>query len=687
MVCPSCGKQTPEESRLCLSCGAFLPETPRPNPLSARNVSTVLAIVIALASLGFYFAGSRREHDLWASGVAGRTFELVIGSPRAREALGTPIRQTGAAKGQAWLAEEGGYAQAAVPVGGPKATGKVYVVANRDANGWQMEAVSLVLDGGGKTLDLTPPPKPSRLIPRLHNRGEVELLPLGTEEAALLQTLPAYYDARFGVRVKVLPARPPDPSVLTGPQRILVAEKLIDLLERSDPGPGPEPRTLIAVTARPMEIAGFDVPDAINYWSEDGFAVVSLARLKPRAKAEAGNPAILLVRLRKAVTRDIGRLYYALPLSRDRTSVLSFDISSAQAVDRMGESFLTANGVWVPTWMEAGPCVSILHRPGGIPVWQMRCLLMPPADTKAEVWQNDITLGMFVQQQTDFAFGRPFPLARVYRPRDNATRTFGIGTSDTLDIFLVGEMGRWVDLILADGGRVHFRRNWWKFYEEEYPPVGSGSKGSAMLRWNGERQSWSLKLRDGWTMIFPSSHDARRSQQAALIGMTDDRGRGFRFRRDAEGNLLRFATPTGYQINFRYDDHLCAVEASDTRGRTVRYAYDTGDRLIRVEDSAGRSEGYSYNARDQMTQVTNAAGQPLLTNEYDEAGWLVRQQLPDGRIFRYRYDRDSEGNLRFAEFIDPEGCATSFEFAGGSYSQGLPECPEKQPSPASAPPQ
>lgn len=677
MVCPSCGRETPDESRLCVSCGAPLPETLRSSASSGQNVLAGLVIALIVVGGGLVVAHMRKGHSLWESGIPGRAVDLVIDSQQAREALGAPIRQIGQDEGDAILPKDGGYAQAVVRVGGTKATGKVYVVANEDVYGWRMEAAELVLDGSGKTLDLTSLPEPEPLKPRLRGRGEVDLLPLGAREAELLETLPRYCKARFGIGVNILPPMAPDPSVVAGLEHKVVADRLVDLLEQSDSQKAAGPRTLIAVTARPMEIEEFGTTDAINYWRADGYAVVSLARLEPRGQRETGNPLILPVRVRKVVLRDIGRLYYRLPLSSDPTSVLSVDISRARAVDLMGESFLNANGEWAPNWMSGDPCVSITRRPDERFVWATHCEDMPPLDPKAETWENDLALGLFVQKQTDFNFGRPFPLARIYRPKDNQSRAFGIGTNHSLDIFLVGEMEWWGDLILADGGRVHFRRNWWKPLVEEYLPTDTGSYGAAVLRWNGESEGWSLKLPDGWTMIFPSSEAARRSQQAALTGMYDNQGRAYQLKRDGEGNLVHFATPDGYEIDFRYDDRQRVIQAADNHGRTVRYAYDGRGRLVHVEDSAGRIENYSYDDHDRMVRVENAAGQTQLTNEYDEAGWLVSQRLANGQTFLYRYSRDTQGNIRYAEFLDPEGCATNFQFSGGGSWQSLPKCPAK----------
>jgi hypothetical protein len=76
----------------------------------------------------------------------------------------------------------------------------------------------------------------------------------------------------------------------------------------------------------------------------------------------------------------------------------------------------------------------------------------------AEYFIADLSIGMFTERQIDFYLDEEHPVvfARVYRNADDLSRALGIGTNDSLDIFLVGQMGSFIDLIKEDGGRVHF---------------------------------------------------------------------------------------------------------------------------------------------------------------------------------------------------------------------------------------
>jgi hypothetical protein len=70
--------------------------------------------------------------------------------------------------------------------------------------------------------------------------------------------------------------------------------------------------------------------------------------------------------------------------------------------------------------------------------------------------------GLFVRRDTDLFLPDvlPITLRRTYRPGDSISRAFGVGTTHEFDIYLVGDRSPYtfIDLILPDGGRVHYAR-------------------------------------------------------------------------------------------------------------------------------------------------------------------------------------------------------------------------------------
>src|SRR6185369_4870740 len=74
----------------------------------------------------------------------------------------------------------------------------------------------------------------------------------------------------------------------------------------------------------------------------------------------------------------------------------------------------------------------------------------------------DTATGLFVYSKTDFVIPDTLPITftRTYRQLDTQVRPFGIGMSHSYEMFLVGTTWPYtfVDLILPDGGRVHYDR-------------------------------------------------------------------------------------------------------------------------------------------------------------------------------------------------------------------------------------
>jgi predicted Zn-dependent protease len=73
--------------------------------------------------------------------------------------------------------------------------------------------------------------------------------------------------------------------------------------------------------------------------SDDHFAVVSYARMDPARLGEPRDEDRLTTRLRKMVAKNIGIMYFGLPLSQDPRSVLYGNIGGVDELDLMTEYF------------------------------------------------------------------------------------------------------------------------------------------------------------------------------------------------------------------------------------------------------------------------------------------------------------------------------------------------------------
>ena len=130
----------------------------------------------------------------------------------------------------------------------------------------------------------------------------------------------------------------------------------------------------------------------------------------------------------------------------------------------------------------------------------------PPANCKQKGDPVDLSTGLLIVENTDLYLPdvMPLSLTRTYRPADSAVRPFGIGTNHSYGIFLwSAQQYQQVDLILPDGGRVHYVRTspgtGWADAVFEHTTTPSAFYKS-IIRWNGH--GWDLTLKDGTVYVF-----------------------------------------------------------------------------------------------------------------------------------------------------------------------------------------
>jgi YD repeat-containing protein len=249
----------------------------------------------------------------------------------------------------------------------------------------------------------------------------------------------------------------------------------------------------------------------------------------------------------------------------------------------------------------------------------------------------DLWTGLYVRKTVDLALGDTLPIvfSRTYRTRDARPRAFGVGTNHSYGSFLVGDAPAitYIDLILPDGARVHYKRI----------SGGSGHRGAVFehsssngeylnsrLFWNGN--GWTIRLRDGGSSTYPDCPPSL-NKACTVSGYQDSRGHEIRMKHDTRMNLVHLETEHGLAIDLTYDDHDQIILARSNAGQEVRYRYDARQRLVGVTNADRSATTYSYDNRDRMTQVE----EPELTvrNTYD-AGERVRtnellEPIPNGR--------------------------------------------------------
>jgi predicted Zn-dependent protease len=196
----------------------------------------------------------------------------------------------------------------------------------------------LLLSGGtllgfGAASSFTPVP-----VTSLHGSGHVYFVPLGRFPAATLDALTGYYRDKYGLSITVLsPVAIPSGARDAGRDQ-LIAEDAITLMQTNYPELTRDTSAiLIGLTTDDMFIRHYNWKFAFSYREDSRFTVVATSRM--RIGVSFDNEALWEDRLRKMVTKDIGVLYFHLPLSDNPHSVLYNNVGGLEELDTMGEDF------------------------------------------------------------------------------------------------------------------------------------------------------------------------------------------------------------------------------------------------------------------------------------------------------------------------------------------------------------
>lgn len=284
----------------------------------------------------------------------------------------------------------------------------------------------------------------------------------------------------------------------------------------------------------------------------------------------------------------------------------------------------------------------------------------------------DCYTGLFLLQRTDLSLPGTIPISvtRTYRPRDTVSRAFGIGTNHLYDIFTVGDTFPYTyqDLILPDGGRIHFQRTspGTGFLDAVYEHTSSPTEfQGAVISYVGGR--WRLRMKNGVEMYFADCEGCTSARAAALLEYRDRWGNQLTLLRDSNRNLTRVTSPDGRTIDFTYDTSNRITEARDNAGRTITYQYDASGRLWKVTNPEAGIEEYGYDTSHRMTTVKKPTGIVMVTNVYDTTGRVTKQTLADGGVYQFAYTLDGSGRAIQTDITDPRGNVRRLTFNAGGF--------------------
>src|SRR5271163_3475637 len=273
----------------------------------------------------------------------------------------------------------------------------------------------------------------------------------------------------------------------------------------------------------------------------------------------------------------------------------------------------------------------------------------------------DCSTGLFIDSHLDLMLSdvTPIQFTRTYRTADDVSRPFGIGATDSYEMFLVGDYFPYTYqyLILPDGARVYYPRisSGTSYGDAVYQnTTAPGAYFGSTISWNGN--GWTLALRNGTQYVFPDSFLGSNPALAAVLSITDRNGNTTTINRDSDGNITQITSPNGRWITVEHDTSNRITQLQDNIGRTVSYTYDSSGRLATVTDAKGGLSSYTYDSSNRMLTMTDPNGNTVFTNQYDTAGRVQQQTLADGTsTFHFSYTTDSNGNVTQTTITDPLG--------------------------------
>ena len=288
----------------------------------------------------------------------------------------------------------------------------------------------------------------------------------------------------------------------------------------------------------------------------------------------------------------------------------------------------------------------------------------------------DTSTGLYVREDEDIVLPGtpPFVLRRTYRTEDRASRAFGIGASHNGEWYLYGDgqQFQWVELILADGSRIHYDRtssgtSFWNALYRHWQT--SGEFYGSRLAWNG--REWLIREYDGSLGRFlPCGPGGSR---CAIVEWRDADGHYTRFNRDAKQRLLSIEAGS-QRMTFEYDDKGRVSRIEDGAKHSIAYSYDRLGRLTTAKGSDGVVRRYDYDDQDRLTRIEEPGR--VLENGYDSEGLCIRQRArftengssPD---WQYTFDatyRTVDGRVVQTDIVESDSPPVRYVFT----TKGLP---------------
>jgi predicted Zn-dependent protease len=169
---------------------------------------------------------------------------------------------------------------------------------------------------------------------------QITFVPIGNFPSTSLQTLASYYEQTLGLHIDVRPTIPFEDSMIDRSRGQLIGEELINKMKDGFPAQAQD-RTVMMVgfTRGDMYVRHKDWRFAFATREDGRFAAISTARMDPESFGLPPNDGVLVRRLLKMTSKQIGLYFYELPERQEKTSVLFSPILGVDDLDEVSMDF------------------------------------------------------------------------------------------------------------------------------------------------------------------------------------------------------------------------------------------------------------------------------------------------------------------------------------------------------------
>jgi YD repeat-containing protein len=284
----------------------------------------------------------------------------------------------------------------------------------------------------------------------------------------------------------------------------------------------------------------------------------------------------------------------------------------------------------------------------------------------------DLGTGLYIRSNTDLDLKDSIPIqfTRVYRNADPSSRAFGVGTSNSYEMFIVGDSAKfsYVELILADGSRLHYNRisPGQDFASAVFEDTNDPTEFyRSRIRWNGN--GWTVELQDGSLYKLRACNGNSKPGQCGVVEFRNAKGEVLQVVRERNGNVSRIVSPTGKWVGLTYDSQDRITRADDSLGRSVQYSYDDKGRLVKVLTATGKVFTYRYDSQNRMTGAWE--GPERILNSYAGDRCVRQTWWHNGKphLFLFKYAVTAEGQIRETDVKEPNDTLRRVMFDANGY--------------------